>query len=224
MTGTTCRRRRRRLQRTAPTARQTPAAWVRGQGLRGLCLVLVMLAVAACGVRSQDAPVPLRVDTPALAPSSQPTEDGFFVTVYFVWRGQLFPVTRRAPDASTASALAVLAAGPDEAEAARGLETAITPQVLVVGPATRDAVTVLTSPQFTSISGDDQLLAAAQLVWTVTANASSDEVQIAVDDVTVEIPTDRGLSSRPVRRSDYLSVAPLVEATAVVELPTGRPS
>lgn len=145
---------------------------------------------------------------PGDAADHRPRRWGYFVTVYFVRRGQLFPVTRPAPDPTTATALALLATGPDHAEAAIRLETAIAPQQLTPSTSGGDAVTIAVGRDFTSVFGDNQILPSAQLVWTVTGNAPSDQVRIAVDGKPIAVSRDAGLSRRPAERSDYLSAAP----------------
>ena len=80
------------------------------------------------------------------------------------------------------------------------------------------------SRDFTSIAGDAQLLATAQLVWTITDSAPDVSVRITVDGRPIEVPTDAGLSRLPVRRSDYASVAPAEVRTpgAGTSSPTSR--
>lgn len=128
--------------------------------------------------------------------------------VYLVRKERLVEEVRRADDPSERSALALLADGPTAPEKAIGTTTALAPGEYVVADDV-DPVTVIEVPvQFTQIEGDQQLLAAAQLVWTVTDRRPRSAVRMTFDGEAIEIPTDRGLTRGPVRRSDYLSVAP----------------
>jgi spore germination protein GerM len=188
----------------------------RGRWLLTTATLAVLLV--GCGVRAQDAPVPLPVLSQPAPASSPSASNGHTVTVYFVHFGRLAPVTRPAPDTLPRTALRVLVAGPDAAEAAVGLETALLPQELDASAGVRGALTVEAGPELTGITGDDQLLAVAQLVWTATAHAPTRRVRIMVEGRTIEVPTDDGLSRLPVGRDDYRTVAPL-ETTG-----TPRPS
>lgn len=168
------------------------------------CLVL-----AACGVRLQERPVPIEVDSPARPTTAVPRPGELAVTIYLVRDERLEPVMRSSQDGSASAALAFLSEGPGADEVRSGLRTALLPQSLI--PAAVDdsgVVTVAATRTFTTISGDSQLLATAQLVWTVTEYASIDQVRISVDGNVIDVPTDDGLVSDPVGRDDYLSVAP----------------
>lgn len=174
-----------------------------------LAVVAPLVLLLGCGVRSQDAPVPLPVQVTSAAPSAQSEPNGFAVTVYFVQFGRLAPASRPAPDTAPQTALRLLVDGPSSAEAAMGLETALVPQEFRTVSGTRGALTLEAGPEFASIAGDDQLLAVAQLVWTATDHAPSDLVRIIVRGKPIEIPTDDGLSRLPVGRADYSTVAPV---------------
>lgn len=197
------------------------------RGWRRLAATGGTLVLLGCGLSSQSQPVPLPVQqTPAS--SSVPTrENGYSVTVYFVQFGRLAPVSRSAPDTSPETALRLLVEGPDAVEAATGLETALVPQRLSSVVAGRGPLTVEAGPEFTSIAGDNQLLAVAQLVWTVTGPAPRALVRITVEGKPIEVPTDDGLSRLPVGRDDYRDVAPTERSgppTAGPPTPTASPS
>lgn len=173
-----------------------------------LIIWLALGPMAGCGVDVQKRPVPVDVAVPSPQSTVTPQDRGFLVTVYFVRDGRLVPVTRPAPDTSIATALELLVAGPNATEAATGLQTALVPQELTAKTAGDRAVTVTATRDFTGIAGDNQLLATAQLVWSVTENARSDWVRITVSGEAIGVPTDNGLVRRPVERGDYTSVAP----------------
>ena len=56
-------------------------------------------------------------------------------------------------------------------------------------------------------AGGNQLLATAQVVFTVTEVPGVEAVRITADGSPVEVPTDDGLTAEPVSREDYASVA-----------------
>lgn len=194
---------------------------------RLLLVGVLATLLLGCGVSTQTEPVPLPVQ-PSPSASPAPTEsNASSVTVYFVRAGRLAAVDLPAPDDSVETALRLLVEGPNASEAAVGFETALVPQRIEVGPDRRLPLTVDVSPEFTSIAGDDQLLAAAQLVWTATSNAPDAPVRIRVEGETIELPTDEGLSRLPVGRVNYRTVAPGEdEATSGPQSaePTSEPS
>ena len=189
---------------------------LRGWPAIGLAFALLV----GCGVTDQTGPVPVEVNQSPRVAASSPEDGGFSVKVYFSRDGRLEPVTRAAPDTSAATALALLVAGPDGAEVASGLQTALAPQQLTATRTRNRTITVTATQEFTSISGDLQLLATAQVVWTVTGNAPGDQVQITVNGRAIQVPTDNGLIRRPVRRGDYMSVAPQTQPSLESPIPT----
>ena len=199
---------------------------VRGRGLL-VVAAFALLLLLGCGVSTQSQPVPLPVlPTPAPA-SARYEQNGSTITVYFVQFGRLAPVTRPAPDTLPQTALRLLVDGPDTVEAAMGLETTLVPQQLGAVAGNRGPLTVEAGPEFTSIAGDNQLLAVAQLVWTATSNAPNRLVRIRVGGKPIEVPTDKGLSRLPVGRDDYTTVAPVEEPPnpgSASPTPTATPS
>jgi len=178
----------------------TVTAWAAG-------LVAAASVLAGCGVPPQAEPTPVQV-SPAPRPRSPSPDGDRVVTVFLVRDGRLAEEERTADDTSERSALELLVEGPSDAEKAGGTTTALAPgdYALQEGPG---VATVIDVPaQFTQIDGDLQLLAAAQLVWTVTDRRPLALVRMTFEGEAIELPTDRGLTSGPVRRSDYGSVAP----------------
>jgi hypothetical protein len=173
-----------------------------------VCLLLALL-LSGCGVRAQDRPEPLVVPgSPSPGVTSSPSAGASAVRVYFVRGSRLEAVERSAPDAASATVLDLLTAGPSRPEVLGGLRTAVAPTALV----SRDArvvgstVEVVLAREFTAVSGSNQLLAVAQVVWTLTERPGVTAVRFSAAGTPIEVPTDAGLTDQPVDRDDYRSV------------------
>lgn len=177
---------------------------------RALATVLATTVVASlavgCGVPLQNDPARLPIPRETSAP--RPTQGGVqLVSVYMIRDGRLEAELRTAADTSAASMVALLAAGPSASERREGTTTAVAPGDYTILSTGRTTVVDVPLP-FTQVPGDLQLLAAAQLVWTVTGQDPRSGVRMTFDGEAIEIPTDQGLSSGAVRRWDFASVAP----------------
>ncbi len=188
-------------------------------------IVATAVAVAACGVPTQDRPESLVVDTSEPAPAAAPPPDDGVVELWFVRGRVLEAVPRPGGPADVHAALDLLVAGPAPAEAEAGLRTALAPQTLRhTGPTSADpTVTVAVTREFTGLLGGNQQLAVAQVVWTVTEFPGAEQVRFTVDGRPLEVPSDEGLTDRPVDRDDYRSVAPMSSPTAPPSPPATAP-
>ena len=174
-----------------------------------LAVALVVVCTTACGVQPQDdaEPVPTHllpadVAAPTSAPSSPATVD-----VYLVEQGRL--VRHAQPGA-----------GDDGLSALRSLLSAAAPQgtrrtavpagtSLLSASADGDLVVLDLSGEFGEVRGRDQLLAVAQVVWTVTERPPLRRVRLTVEGRELPLPVDTGAAaSGPVTRDDYASVGP----------------
>lgn len=169
-------------------------------------LSAMLLAPLAAGCGPQLAPEP--VTTPGTA-APGPSPDGTAaVRVYLVRDDRLVPVIRRAPP-TVAAMLALLTAGPTRPESATGIRSALpddalSPSVDRADPrTTRVAVTRV----FAELPAREGLLAAAQLVWTLTETPPVAQVEVLLGDRPTAVVTDTGSVVRPVRREDFASVA-----------------
>ncbi|CCG03826.1 Putative Lipoprotein [Blastococcus saxobsidens DD2] len=175
-----------------------------------LVLLCGLLLLAGCGVEPQAAPQPLTVPAPQTSqPARSSDTAGLELTVYFVRGADLVPARRTVDFLTPAEALDALVAGPTRAEVIAGLRTALAPQVLSVDVGLPGGITsVAVTTEFTGISGGNQLLAVAQVVWTLTGLEGTQQVRFLLDGVPVEVPTDTGLTEAPVGRDNFSSVAP----------------
>jgi Sporulation and spore germination len=193
---------------------------------RQLLALLLIGCFAGCGVPMQEEPEGFATPTPRATPS-RPPQGVLSATVFLTDDTRLVPVRRPTSDTTQQAVLALLVQGPTAAEADAGLRTALVagsldPVVAEEGPGMRGrTVEVPVTEAFTRIVGDDQLLATAQLVWTLTQGSSTRAVQAVRDGRPIELPTDGGLTADPVRRADYRSVAPMQPAKAPFEWHAG---
>lgn len=179
---------------------------------RWALLLCAAVVLTACGIDPQAAPDDVEIaPVPQSPPTPSRTSAGPTVVLWFLRDDRLEAVRRAASGTGPETALTLLADGPTPQEAADGLTTALfTPQPFAVvdGRQTDTTVTVAVSPAFTSASGDNQLRAVAQVVWTVTEFDGADQVRFTTEDGALEVPTDEGLTDDAVDREDYASLAP----------------
>lgn len=173
-------------------------------------LLCALLLLAGCGVEPQDRPQVLTIPVPEVSAAGERTEAyGPALTVYFVQGVTLAPADRGTAIADARSALELLARGPTRVEVIGGLRTALAPQPLLADEGVPGGITsVSVTREFTGITGGNQLLAVAQVVWTLTDLPGTTQVRFLVEGVPVEVPTDGGLSDQPVGRDHFRSVAP----------------
>ena len=175
--------------------------------LTGLALVLT-----GCGIQPESRPTTIAVPAATAAPVPDAEQGGpRQVTIYLVRDKRLVGVERDVEDVSLENRVALLLAGPLSTEASQGMTSSVPPQSLrpVVVDTTSGVAYVEANAAFTEVSGPSQLLAVAQVVWTVTEERRTNRVSITIDGEALEVPTDTGLSRVPVSRDQYRSVAPM---------------
>jgi hypothetical protein len=193
-----------------------------GPLVRAAATVVAVAAVgaglASCGVGAESAPQPLdpkAVPYGLLGPTSSPStsDPGLStarVTVYMETdNGRLVPVHRDvAWPATIAAILGQLAAGPTDRESGRGLVSpASSVGHLRVGPVHNGVVSVDLPVSFESLGGQDQQVAAAQIVFTVTTFTGVTGVRFLVARQVAQVPTgDGSLTRGPSTRQDYAAL------------------
>ncbi len=181
---------------------------------RLLAVVLVGATVVGCGVPGQSdaeriAPdkVPFGLNSiPTTTVAPAPTQTT--TTIYLLRAGHLVQVERPVP-ATAESLVLALAQGPDATEAAAGLRTAISgPDVVRSVMVSDPLATVDLSSHFSELPRGDQLLAVAQLVYSLTVIPEVREVSFTLDGRPTAVPrADGSLSDQPVDRADYRELA-----------------
>jgi len=187
-----------------------------------LAVVLVGAAlVAGCGVQGDGAPralAPDAVPDELLAPSAssvQPDEPetGQVSTVYLVDnRDRLRPVGRTLPSpVLIINVLDSLLGGATDEEADGGLRSEVPAGTTVNGidRLDRDVITIDLSEQFAETTADGELLAQAQIVWTVSELPNVRGVLFLVDGRPREgADDDAKLTSSPLTVEDFEDFAP----------------
>ncbi|MGH8994575.1 MAG: GerMN domain-containing protein [Acidimicrobiales bacterium] len=176
------------------------------------------LLLAACSVGTTASPqiipphnVPFGLLNPAPT-TTLPRTSTVRVTILFEGAQHLVTVNRAVPAPGTIRAvLAALGRGPTSTEAADNLQSPIsTAAPLSLKSVDGTTAVVDVGSSFSALSGADQIVAAAQLVYTLALFPGIDQVSIRVGDQPTRMPTATGkLSSGPLTRSAYASLAPL---------------
>lgn len=187
---------------------------------RVLLGALVVLLLASCGVGTEsnadvvdDDRVPFGLLDADRRPVTGPSPNGaVLVDVYLsVEEGDaLSAVTRRVGTSSLDAVLAELERSPTDAETADGLRSALADVDAIAGTeVSRGVATVDLSDSFAEISGSEQLVAIAQLVYTATALPGIGQVTFTLEGQPIEVPRgDGSLTSDAVTRGDYARMAP----------------
>ncbi len=177
------------------------------------------LGLAACGIPESSAPQALsRRDVPfgLLSPSSSrpPANAGapqVATVVYLLRGGRLAPAVRDvAAPLSLQRVLDALVQGPTNTEATGGLGSAVDSQAHLIAAGTVAGIaTVDLGGDFGQIGGREQILAVAQVVFTVTNFPSVTGVTFTEAGQPVDAPAGDGtLTSGPLVRQDFATLAP----------------
>ena len=154
-------------------------------------------------------PSPSAPPSPTAPASSSPP--AYFVpsTVYLVSNGALVAESRpRSQTGTLSDLLSALLRGPTDAEASRGVSTAINTSPALLGASVQDGLaTVDLSSAFGDIRAPDQVLATAQVVMTSVSFPGVESVQISLGGKAAQMPlADGTLSWAPLTFADYASL------------------
>jgi hypothetical protein len=197
-------------------------------------LALLPLVLAACGVGPQrhatvipsgalpsleqsPSTPPASVSpspSPLVSPSPSPAVSPPIVvlpssTIYLVSNAALVGEFRpRTQTGTLGDLLRALLRGPTDAEASRGISTAINTSPMLLGVSVQGGTaTVDLSSTFGDIRAPDQVLATAQVVMTATSFPGVNAVQISLDGKVTQMPlADGTLSWSPLTFADYASL------------------
>jgi hypothetical protein len=186
-------------------------------GRHGWDRALVVLALAvtsACGVGSQptaeaidDDRVPFDLLDPEAEPIVEPGDgDSEPVPLCYISDERLVVVDQPLdPPVSPGDAVAALSVLPD---AEGSYRTAIPDADLIRSVDVSGGIArVDVRPSMSQLGGDDQLLAVAQIVCTLTYQPGIGQVAFTLDGIEIDVPrADGALVSQPVARDDYTSL------------------
>jgi spore germination protein GerM len=186
---------------------------------RALAVLVAALLLAGCaigGERSAHVIDRRLVPRGLLAPTSVsptkssgvPTEN---VTLYLELSQNLVAVDQAVPSPVTLrTVLDVLARGPTATELANGLQSPVSSARPITLESVVNGTAAVNLPSdFTDLGGQDQIVAAAQLVFTATAFPGIHRIALLVGGQPTAVPTANGFLSRgSLSRSDYASLAP----------------
>ena len=176
-----------------------------------LALGAVLLLAAGCSVGPQAHPVVLGPPSSRHAVAEQPPATSTPVEVFFVLDGRLVPQVRHvAVGPGLTSCLAGLVLPLSAKESSAGLRSALPTGVTALPAHVNGAVAIIDVPAgFDRLTVSDQILAVAQLVFTVTANTYLTRVAMAQHGHLLAMPDQSGqLVSHPLGRADYASLGP----------------
>lgn len=179
---------------------------------------LAVGGLAGCAVTAEDdahrlpdAEVPFDLLAPGTTTEPQSTPQVDTAALYLISDGRLEPVFREVPaDATPGQVLLALVDGPTTDEQARGLTTALSDATGIGEVSTaRGVATVDLQPAPGDLARDEQALALAQIVFTLTAQPGIGRVAFTLGGEPVDVPDGSGaLTSDPVAREDYADLAP----------------
>jgi hypothetical protein len=175
------------------------------------------VVLAGCSVSPQDRPeqISLNTVTPPAATSSVTlipvtTPGGVCLVQY----GRLVWADRQVPYHHVLNGtLALLAKGPTAAEARQAIRSALPAGTTGLVAQVRGNVAMIAVPKgFDDLSASEQVLAVAQLTYTVTQIKGITALQLTVSGRPVSMPVESGgpggLVPGPVTRADFRALAP----------------
>lgn len=191
-------------------------------------LVVLALVAGGCGVGADggakaipDDQVPFHLLTKAPPSTTTTTVPAAVpVTVYFeAGASQALTPAQRAVGVQNTVRTVVhaLLAGPTTVERSAGVRTALSQNVQLLkakpehpGATATPVITLDFNQAFGAISGTQQVVAVAQIVYTVTAYMGAGYgVQFEIEGVPTDVPTSTGAQvTGPVKRTTYASLAP----------------
>ena len=176
-------------------------------------MVLLLCLVTGCGVPADPAPRNIPIEEVPFGllgttTTSRPVPTAR-ATVFLVKDDRLVPIRREVPAPLAPTAvLAAVVAGPTSQEAASGVRSALVTGVMVVQVAGGTA-TVRLDGDFVAADIREQILALAQLVYTITELAGIGGVLFTFDGQPAEVPTAQGsLKVGVATRADFAAVGP----------------
>lgn len=188
-------------------ARRRMAAWA--------LVVALLLALAACGIPSES-------EANRIAPDDVPfglldegttttaVTEGRSADIYLLARDKLIAVERSVPeDGGLRALLQRVVEGPTKEERTLGITSAVPVGTVASVGSSRGVATVDLNAAFGDIRASEQLLALAQIVYTLTAQPGIGGVSFTLEGDPVKVPLAGGqLREGPLSRDDFSALAP----------------
>jgi spore germination protein GerM len=179
----------------------------------GIAALVALVGLTACGIGSEPRPQRLPPALVDVSPAATPSpSEGRPVTVYLVdSEGRLRAAQIDGPAGPhVSSALTALLQVGTTLTAPPGLRSLVPRSTslrrVVVYPSD---VLVDLGPEFLGLTGQDQVLATAQVVFTATERRQAARVALSVDGRDIPVPVgDGSLRAEPVTRQHYTTLAP----------------
>lgn len=177
---------------------------------RRVLAMMAALLITACGVPLDSTPETIAVDLGDTPELDLPVGDDLEpVTFFLIDQGGLVSVTHELPTPFGVESVAgFLVDGIDPAEKGSGLRTSIPTGTRVLAVERDDGVVrVNLSRDFAAVGGEEELLAVAQVVLTLTKLEGVSAVAFELEGVATDVPLPNGaLSHEPVGAADYRSL------------------
>ena len=181
--------------------------------------VVAVLAAAVgasgCGISREEEAVRVPADDVPFGLLADPTPPatatrGQEVEVFLVSEDRLARVERLLPAGSgLADIIAVLSAGPSEAEGSLGLSSSLPSGQVDDVTSARGVALVDLQPSFADLRQRDQAMAIAQIVFTLTGRPGIGRVSFTLGGGAVEVPRgDGALTTDAVARDDFPALGP----------------
>ncbi len=196
--------------------RRSNRPWLGWRSAAALVVLATLLSACSIGaeqsptiVSPQDVPSGLAGSGSTTTSITMPSEN---VTIYLEGLQRMVTVNREVAKPAVASTvLDALAKGSTGAEAEQNLRSPISAAApLSVLSIAGSTITVGLATSFTNLSGEDQIAAAAQLVYTLTALPGIRSVSVRIGHHATRMPLPDGrLSTGALTRLEYASLAPV---------------
>jgi spore germination protein GerM len=175
--------------------------------------LLIVLALSGCGISPQSGAQPIEPPRgpfqTVTSPSPLPTTTGSFAeTLYLVKDGRLVAQIRHvASDSSVDDLIQDLLGGPTEVESAAGMSSALIGVTVNGVQLERGFATVDLAEPIEGGGRNDELLAYAQVVCTLTARKDVLGVMFTRGGRPIDVPRgDSSVSPGPLTASDYVNI------------------
>lgn len=170
------------------------------------------LAVVACGVPLDRVPEVIEGNRGAPDPEVEELEvdDLVAASLYLVDEGVIVPVTRNLPEPVDAiTILESLLEGTTEPEERRGMRTSIPDGTQILDLEKNGSTVRLDlSSDFAAVGGEEELLAVAQVVLSVTSVENVEAVLFELEGVQTDVPLPNGaLTDDPVTGNAYRALS-----------------